>query len=117
MKKGDVVIVKDGSYSRSVMNGKLIHEAGAGQRGEKFTVIETDCKFPTTDEYQAMYQSTFNNTVIQAVNSGKVVFIEERFLKLVPSTHKVMVDIRQDGGWMYGQIVEISDKLYKQIKK
>lgn len=117
MKKGDIVTVKDGSYSRSVINGKLIHELGAGRPGEKFTVIEISCKFPTTDEYQTMYQPTFNNTVIQAVDSDKVVFIEERFLKLVLPIHKVMIDIRQDSGCMYGQIVEISDKLYQEIKR
>lgn len=117
MKKGDVVTVSDGSYSRSVINGKLIHEAGAGSCSEKFTVIETGCKFPTTDEYQTMYQSTFNNTVIQAIDSGKVIFIEERFLKLVSPTHKVVIDCAYVNCITYGEIVEISDKLYKEIKR
>ena len=116
MKKGNKVIVKDGSYSQSVVNGELVHEIGLSYN-KQYTVIETNCKFPTTDRYQTMGHPTFNNTVIQAIDSGKVVFIEERFLELVSPTHKVMLDIRQDSGWMYGQIVEISDKLYKEIKR
>ncbi len=94
MKKGDVVTVDDGSYSRSLINRKLVHEAKRWY-GEQFVIIEVDCKFPTTDEYQTMYQSTFNNTVIQAIDSGKVVFIEERFLELVLPKHEVMIDIHQ----------------------
>lgn len=116
MKKGDVVVIKDGSYSRSLIDRKLVHEV-KHWRSEQFVIIEVNCKFPTIDEYQVMYQLTFNNTVIQAIDSDKVVFIEERFLRPVPPTHKVIVDVRQDGGWMYGQIIEISDELYKQIKK
>ncbi|MCK5615764.1 hypothetical protein KAR91_78600 [Candidatus Pacearchaeota archaeon] len=117
MKKGDVVTVKDGSYSQGVINGKLIHEAGAGPRGEKFTVIETDCKFPVTDEYQTTYRSAFNNTVIQAIGSGKVVFIEERFLKLVPSKHMAIIDAERKNCCIVGTWVEISDKLYQEIKR
>lgn len=117
MKKGDIVTVGDGSYSRSVINGKLIHEAGAGPRGEKFTVTETDCKFPMTDKYQMMYQSTFNNTVIQAIDSGKVVFIEERFLRPVLPKHTVLVDVESNGCVMFGAMYKISDKLYQEIKR
>ena len=122
MKKGDVVTVRDFSYSRIVEGNKLSNEFHAFHPAcrKQFVVVETDCKFPTYEEGQTapFYgSSTYNNTVIQAINSDEVVFIEERFLKLVLPTHKVMVDVRQDGGWMYGQIVEISDKLYKEIKR
>ena len=119
MKKGDVVTIRDGSYTKSVVNGELIHEHLAIQ-SKQYKVVETGCSFPAKGN-QA-YDSdgycgpSFNNTVIQAVDSGKVVFIEERFLRLAKPTHKVMIDVRQDGGWTYGQIVEISDELYKQIK-
>ena len=118
MKKGDKVTVRDSSYSRSIIDEKLVHETGI-LYNKQYTIIEIDCKFPVLDSMQLRYESMdrFNNTVIQAVDSGKVVFIEERFLKLVLPTHKVMVDIRQDGDWMYGEIVEISNELYRQIKK
>lgn len=116
MKKGDKVTIRDGSYSKSLVDKKLVHEV-KHWRDEQFVIIEVDCKFPVTDSLQSMYQPSFNNTIIQAIDSGKVVFIEERFLELVLPTHKIMVDIRQDGGWMYGEVVEISDRLYKEIKR
>lgn len=120
MKKGDVVVTDDGSFSRTIKGGKLVYGPG----GDKYTgiknsdrkqyvIVETGCSFPRTGNRN----DRFNNTVIQAVDSGKIVFIEERFLELVLPTHKVMIDIRQDGGCMYGQIVEISHKLYQEIKR
>ena len=119
MNKGDIVTIEDGSYSRSVVNGKSIHEQGMGQPDKKFTVVETDCKFPVIDSMQSRYEPipTFNNTVIQAIDSGKVVFIEERFLCPVPPTHKVMIDVVWGNCVTYGEVVEISDKLYKEIKQ
>jgi hypothetical protein len=119
MKKGDVVTINDGSYSRSLINRKLIHEV-KHWHDEQFVIIEVDCEFPTTDEYQTMYQSTFNNTVIQAIDSGKVVFIEERFLELVLPKHSVIIDVVRYSGYgvgVSGEIIEISDKLYKEIKR
>jgi len=122
MKKGDIVTINDGSWTRSVVDGKLIkeHLNHGGEQGKKYTVIETGCSFPNTGGRGVIgtdIHATFNNTVIQAIDSGKVVFIEERFLHPVPPKHKVMLDIKQDGGWMYGQVVEISDKLYQEIKR
>ncbi len=119
MKKGDVVVIDDGSYSRSIINGKSVHESRLGDKNEQFVVVEVDCKFPVVDDFQPRYESEprFNNTVIQAVSSGKVISIEERFLELVLPVHKIMVDMRQLGGMISGQIVEISDKLYKEITK
>lgn len=117
MKKGDVVTIKDGSYTRSVVNGELIHESLAygNEQNKQYVVIEIGCSFPLTCSWH--HHDYRNDTVIQAVGSGKVILIHNRLLELVPPTHKVMVDIRQDSGCMYGQIVEISDELYKQIKK
>lgn len=115
MKKGDKVTVRDGSYSRSVIDGELAHEEKQW-RDEQFVIIEVGCKFPTTDQYQRMYDPTFNNTVIQAVDSGKVIFIEERFLKLVLPTHEIMVDMVLRPGCISGEVIKISDKLYQEIK-
>jgi len=119
MKKGDVVTINDGSYSRSVVNGKSIHEVGLRHPNEQYTIIETDCKFPVVNPFQSMYEPIprFNNTVIQAIDSGKIIFIEERFLELVPPKHKVMIDIVYHHGCMLcGMTVEISDELYRKIK-
>ncbi len=119
MKKGDVVTITDGSYTRSVVAGKLVHEslAYAGEKGKHYVVIEVGCSFPLGDSHQPDYYR--NDTVIQALDSGKVVFVHGRLLKLVPPTHKVMIDIEPTRYAVVetGQVVEISDKLYKEIKR
>lgn len=119
MKKGDVVTIRDSSYSKVITKNKL-ESSYAGirsVRGEQGVIIEVSCKFPDLHQYQQDGR-TFNNTVIRT-DSGKVVFIEERFLELVLPTHKVMIDIEiHDSVIMAGgNVVKISDELYKQIKK
>lgn len=118
MKKGDVVVIDDGSWSRQIKNNELIRGPGGDKyiscKRKQYVIIETGCSFPNTGSFI----SIVNNTVIQAIDSGKVVFIEERFLRLVPPKHKIMVDVAtHQGCFMYGNIVEISDKLYKEIKR
>lgn len=122
MKKGDIVTIEDGSYTRSVIDGKLVEEflACGDEKGKQYVVIETDCKFPAVNGTQARdfshCSASFNNMVIQAIDSGKVVFIEERFLKLVEQTHIVMVDLIQiTYSSIGGETVEISDELYREI--
>ena len=120
MKKGDVVVINDGSWTRSIVDGKLIHESlnFRAEVGKKYIIIETGCSFPNTGSlYGLNNRPSFNNTVIQAIDSGKVVFIEEHFLKLVPPTHRIMIDVESDGCLVTGNYVEISDKLYKEIKR
>lgn len=119
LNKGDIVTITDGSYSRSIINGESIHEVGLNAHNTQFKVVEVGCVFPIIDSFQPRYEpiATFNNTVIQAIDSGKVISIEERFLQLVPPKHKVMVDMDCVGGTIAGTIVEISDKLYKEIKR
>ena len=120
MKKGDKIIIRDSSYSKVVTAHGL--ESGYGHDElhhitEKYgIIIETGCKFPNPDENQGYY-GTFNNTVVRT-NSGKIVFIEERFLDLIESTHKIMVDLKQEGSivLLSGTMYEISDELYKKIK-
>lgn len=107
MKKGDIVIIAGyGSYTKSVVGGKLIHEALAYGRnlGKQYIVIETNCKFPA-EKFQAdrtYTPASFNNTVIQAIDSGKVVFIEERFLRLkykpVPVREVTMTEVCKQFG-------------------
>jgi len=102
MKAGDLVIIKDYSYSKEVEDGVLVDNTYRGDK--QFIIVETNCVFPNPHEYQLGY--TFNNTVIQAVDSGKVIFIEERFLKL--TTHKITID---------GKTIEISNESYQALKK
>lgn len=121
MKKGDIVTIKDGSWTRSVVEGKLIAESLAygNEKGKQYVVIETECKFPAerNQARNATYSPpSFNNTVVQALDSGKVVFIEERFLRQVRPTHTVMVDLIQiTYSSIGGETVEISDELYREI--
>jgi len=119
MKKGDKVMINDGSWSRTIRNNELVDGPGGDEYTgtpikdrKQYTVIETGCSFPNTGSW-----NSFNNTVIQAIDSGKVVFIEEHFLRPVPPTHKVVIDCAYGNCITYGEIVEISDELYKQIKR
>lgn len=92
MKRGDVVIIKDGSYSQSIVAGKLIKESlnYGDEKGRKYRIIETGCVFPHDDaQDSSRKRDTFNNTVIQNIDSGKVVFLEERFLQLTTSIREV----------------------------
>lgn len=117
MKKGDVVIVRDSSYSKVVTEHGLEDSYGGTRvRSRRCIIIELGCHFPDLHQYQ-IKNNTYNNTVIRVIETGEVVFIEERFLK--PLIHKVMIDVEQScsGCVMYGSIVEISDKLYKEIKR
>jgi len=113
LNKGDVVTIKDGSWTQSVVNEKLVCELlNCGrEKGKSYTVIETGCSFPLGYDQPEEYR---NDTVIQAVDSNKVVFIHNRFLCRVLPKHKVMIDMTfyRAGG----DVVEISDKLYQEIK-
>jgi hypothetical protein len=85
MKKGDIVTIKDGSFTQSVVNGELIHEwlVYGTEQDKQYVVIETNCMFPNSGSRGYPYSPpTFNDTVIQQCESGRVVFIEERFLHL-----------------------------------
>lgn len=122
MKKGDIVTINDGSYPMSVIDGKMTYELldyGDAQ-DEQYKIIEIGCVLPAGG-FQAReclgIPGSFNDTVIQAIDSGKVVFVEERFLELVPPTHKVMIDMIQKGCCLYGDTIKISDKLYQEIKR
>lgn len=102
MKKGDIVIIKDGSFSRSVVGGELIHEllGNSARMGDQYMVVEIGCVFPNTGSMGLSWPTKtspgFNNTVIQilgkdgqSLSRGKVVFIEERFLKSVNPIREV----------------------------
>ena len=109
MKKGDVVVINDGSWSRVIRDNKLSYGATSDRYRadmdrdyvrKQYVIVETGCSFPNTGS-----SSTFNNTVIQAIDSGKVVFIEERFLRLVklPIREVTMTEVCAQ----FGEEVEI----------
>ena len=107
MKKGDIVTVNDFSWCVQ------INECERNCK-KQYVVVDIGCYFSLNDGQPRIYR---NDTVIQAKDGNDVILIYEAFLKPILPTHKVMVDIRQDNGWMYGEVVEISDKLYKEIKR
>lgn len=86
MKKGDIVTINDGSYSRSIVYGKLIHESlnYGNSVGKEYTVLLTNCVLPIAPDGSERYRQhgRVNDTVIQDVDSGKIVFIEKVFLRL-----------------------------------
>lgn len=114
MKKGDVVKIQDTSYSTSVIDGKLEYP-GRSLKYKQCTVIELGCIFPRTSCWDG---DNVNDTIIQVCETGQIIFIEERFLELMPPRHRVMIDIIgiREGGFG-GRMIEISDKLYKEIKR
>lgn len=115
MKKGDVVTVRDSSYSKIITKYGLesSYDPPRDIRGKQCVIIELDCRFPDAHRYQTR-DHMCNDTVIRVIETDEVVFIEERFLE--PATHKIMIDVKQNDCVMFGTICEISDKLYKEIK-
>jgi hypothetical protein len=106
MKKGDLVVIDDLSYSRMVKDGKLVSPPTNFLRrhiNKKFIIVEIGCRFPKTSQWSDV---DCNNTVIQAINTDEVVFIEERFL--VPAKHQITID---------GKTIEVSHESYLELKK
>ena len=105
MKKGDLVVIHDRSYSRVVRNGTMLNggECLPYRDGTQFVVIETGCRFPRTSRYPG---DNYNDTAIQGINAGEVVFIEESFLR--PIKHTITIDDRT---------VEISHESFLSLKK
>jgi hypothetical protein len=91
MKKGDIVTVRDSSYSKVIVRDRLedAYDGPNSIRQKRGVVIEVNCKFPDPDKYQAQYVNTYNNTVIKIFETGKIAFIEERFLDLIKPTREV----------------------------
>lgn len=117
MKKGDIVTISDSSYSFTVVNGYLEHHPGGGQK-EHHVVIAVNCNLPADDGYMCE-KSQRNDTIVRGQISGRIAFIQQRFLRLVEPTHEVMIDIKPTRCAVLGigQVVEISDRLYKEIKR
>jgi hypothetical protein len=90
MKVGDTVVITDGSWTRSIIGGKLVSESlnSGVAKGRHYTVIKTDCGFPLEDQGTVWEQPPYrrNDTVIQDEN-GKVVLVHSGFLRVVKSSH------------------------------
>ncbi|HEB27934.1 MAG TPA: hypothetical protein ENI05_09200 [Porticoccus sp.] len=107
MKKGDLVTICDGSWTASVVDGKLIHESlvYGHNAGKRCVVIETGCSFPLVGDQPFKFR---NDTVVQQCESGKVVFIYSRFLKSIPQMHTIIID---------GKAIELSHESFLNLKE
>ena len=114
MKKGDVVKIDDSSYSLTMVGDHLEHHPGEVQK-EHWIVIAVNCSLPAETDQYSMNQR--NNAIVQSRTSGKIAFVQQRFCHLVLPKHKVMIDIEQISYAICGNVIEISDKLYKEIKR
>lgn len=107
MKKGDVVIIDDWSYSKIVVNGKFVSpplrlRSCGGWIDGRCVVVEVNCTLPITNTYGL---PEYNDTIIQMLNTNEVIFIEQRFLK--PITHTLTID---------GKTVKLSHESYENLK-
>ena len=105
MKKGDRVVISDGSWTMSIIGGKVVHEFlnHGGVQGKHYVVVETDCSFPLQDFHQP--EQWRNDTVIQD-DGGKVVFIHGGFLRA--ATHTITID---------GKTIELSHESFLNLKE
>lgn len=113
MKKGDVVTIQDSSYSFAIVDGFLEHHPGEVQK-ECQVIIAVDCDLPADWGCHGGSLLQRNDTIVRGQISGKITFVQQRFCH---SVHKVMIDCVYGNCVMYGQIIEISDKLYQEIKR
>lgn len=114
MKKGDVVTIKDSSFSLAIVDDSLEHHPGEVQK-ERQIVIAINCDLPGENWQGEIYH---NNAIVRGQISGRITFVQQRFCHLIAPTHKVMVDIIFNPGYgVGGRVIEISNELYKEIKK
>jgi hypothetical protein len=78
MKKGDIVLVVDGSYFLVIRGGKPEPYTELQMHNRQFKVIEVNMKLPAANPFP---EPKFNDTIIQALDNNETVFIQERFLK------------------------------------
>lgn len=116
MKKGDIVTIKDSSFSFAIVDGFLKHHPGEVQK-EQQLIIAVNCNLPADQGYCGDRQR-HNDTIVRGQISGKITLVQQRFCHPITPKHKVMIDIHQthSGCIMFGDIVEISDELYRKIK-
>lgn len=111
MKRDDIVTVNDFSWFSTLGTNTYDYVKDCNKR---YKILDTECYFPLEGSQSEKYR---NDTTIQAIYGGEVLVIHGAFLRPVPPTHKVMINVTTSGGcFMYGEIVEISDKLYQEIK-
>ena len=105
MRKGDRVIVRNDSYSTVVVDGELKcgHESPHTTRYKQCIIVELGCRFPRTSPWKG---DNHNDTVVQIIKTGEVVFIEERFLQ--PTTHEIIID---------GKTIKLSHESYNNLKE
>jgi len=104
IKEGDMVVIRDSSYSQTPKDGCLSDSLWRcdypEDRKGTFKVLKVGCVIPS------YYKGETNNTIIQSTRSGRIVFIKLGFLE--PTQHTINVD---------GKEIKISHESYLNLKK
>ena len=84
MKTGDTVTVQDGSYSMSLIKGRLNRTIGHNLRTRKFRMLAASGKFPTDRLYPASGDGEDNDAMLVDQNDPDfVLFTQKRFCRVV----------------------------------
>lgn len=88
IKIGDIVTCFDGSYSTCFCEklNRYIYANAAHPKGRKYKVLAIDYDLPNY-ELQVYIQKQTNDTIIQEISTGKVIFVQQRFLKKEEEFH------------------------------
>lgn len=89
MKVNDIVTVHDGSYSQTLIKGKMGHTTGYSLRNHRFRVHGMDGEYPTDNEYTPTQWSGINNALLVDIDDPDfVLFTQERFCKVWKSVSR-----------------------------
>ncbi len=106
IKKGDLVTIRNYSWTQTILNGKMVRYNNYPHFTTKYVVIEVGCCFPLEVKCVIQDSAYQNNTIIQETENGKIVFIHHGFLS--PAKHSIVID---------GKTVEISHESFMNLKK
>ena len=79
MKTGDVVNFTDYSWQLTVIEDRLEHRSEES-KGENLVVVAVNCVLPTHSHFALPDHS--NNAIVRGKISGRLIFTQERFLRL-----------------------------------
>ena len=95
MKTGDTVTVQDGSYSMSLIKGKMQHASGNSLINRRFRVLAATGEYPTDQIIVGGKQ--VNDTLLVDINDKDfMLFTQERFCRVVNSAPEVSHGVNVD---------------------
>jgi hypothetical protein len=115
-KTGDIVAVCDGSYSLISRHGKMERSFGSDLGRMNLAVVSTNQLLPANDENYKLFErdKKFNDIILKDVDTGDIVYIQERFLNLVKSAEvKEDKPVFEVGEWVRVREDLVEDKCNK----